>query len=123
MHRTRIAYRENEPLYLHPLAQAAAAILVGLALLVASAQLAAAKSIKIENRTDAALNELTIIHKQDGKPQKYVIARDVAAGAKVRNEIPRGVCLVDVAGVYSDKSTFAAEDLDVCRHHTLRLVK
>ncbi len=99
MHRSKIAYRENEPLYLHPLAQAAAAILVGIALLFASAQLAAAKSIKIQNRTDATLSELTIIHKQDGKPQKYIIARDVAAGQNVRSQLPRGVCLVDVQGI------------------------
>ncbi len=123
MHRTKVAYRENEPLYLHPLVQAAAAILVGVALLFASAQLAAAKSIKIQNRTDATLSELTIIHKQDGKPQKYTIARDVAAGQNVRSQLPRGVCLVDVQGIYKDKSKLDAEDLDVCRRHTLRLVK
>lgn len=81
------------------------------------------KSLKIENRTEAKLNELTIVTKDGGEKKSYVLTRDLAPGAHTRAKLPRGVCMVDVHGSYDDKSLLDAEDLDLCQRHTLRLVQ
>ncbi|MGE3247574.1 MAG: hypothetical protein AB7F96_03280 [Beijerinckiaceae bacterium] len=123
MDRKTHAGGDREPLYLHPLIQAAAAIAIGAALLLTSTQIASAKSIKIENATDDTLRELTLLHKSGTTPRTFVLARNIPPGATVTAQKPKGVCLVDVSGVYDNNAKLDAEDLDICSETELRLVK
>lgn len=90
---------------------------------VLSAGLAQAKSLRIENKRDVALSELKITAKDVAQPATYVLASDLAAGEKTRRSVPTASCLYDVRGTFSDKTTIAADDMDLCRQHTIRFVK
>lgn len=93
------------------------------AAIVLSAGFAQAKSLRIENNRDVALSELKITAKEGTEPATYVLASDLGAGERTQRNVPRESCLYDVRGTFSDNSTIAADDMDLCRQHTIRLVK
>ena len=84
---------------------------------------AEAKSLRIENKRAVALTELVITTKNNGVPESFVLAQNLAAGKNIAGAVPRGKCLFDVKGTFADQSTLAAHDMDLCAQRTIRLVK
>lgn len=86
-----------------------------------------AKGLRIENKRDVALTELTIVAKDGAKDggaqQSYVLARDLPAGRVINSAVPANKCLFDVKGTFADQSTLAADDMNLCAQNTIRLVK
>ena len=82
-----------------------------------------AKSLRIENKRAVALTELVITTKNNGLPESFVLAQNLAAGRAIAGAVPRGKCLFDVKGIFADQSTLAADDMDLCSQRTIRLVK
>lgn len=99
------------------------AILSVAALVAVSAVAAQAKQLRIENKRDVALEKLTIIAKSGATQQTFVLAENIEAGRVTTRSVPREHCLFDVEGVFADKSTLSAADMDLCSQHTIRLVK
>ena len=97
-------------------------ILAGCALALCVAQAAQAKGLRIENKRDVALTELTITSKDGAAGETFVLARDIAPGQATTRTMPARKCLFDVKGTFADQSTLAAEDMDLCSQRTLRLV-
>lgn len=93
------------------------------ALALLSLSPAHSRSLKIVNETGVKLEELVIVSKEQPVKIRMTIARDLAAGTRIKTEVPNNICLVDIQGRYEDKSSIEAEDLDLCRRHTLHLVQ
>ncbi|MBM3607468.1 MAG: hypothetical protein FJX29_03300 [Alphaproteobacteria bacterium] len=100
-----------------------AAVALGICAGLIYTSAASAKSLRIENKREVALSDLRITAKDGAQPQTYVIASDVAAGSRINAKVPPGQCLFDVTGVFADQSQLNAQDMDLCRQHTIRLVR
>ena len=55
---------------------------------IASFALAGDKSLRIENRRDVALSELTIIAKDGAAQQTFLLAKNLAAGGTTTKSVP-----------------------------------
>jgi hypothetical protein len=89
----------------------------------ATAFAAQAKDLRIENKRNVALTELTITAKDGGAQETFVLAKNIAPGVVTTGTVPARKCLFDLKGTFADQSTLAAEDMDLCSQRTIRLVK
>ena len=98
------------------------AILGALGVLLA-ASLGEAKQLRIENKRGVALEQLIITTKTGDMSRSFILAENIDAGRVTTRNVPREHCLYDVKGVFADKSTLSADDMNLCAQHTIRLVK
>ncbi len=82
-----------------------------------------AKQLRIENKRDVALEQLIITAKAGETQKSFILAEKIDAGKVTTRSVPREHCLYDVKGVFADKSTLSADDMNLCAQHTIRLVK
>ena len=84
---------------------------------------AMAKDLRIENKRNVALKELTIVPKAgDGSPS-IVLAQNIEARRTTTGRVPAGNCLFDVKGTFADNTTLAADDMNLCAQNIIRLVE
>ncbi len=98
-------------------------ITIGCAAAILAPLVAKAKDLRIENKREVVLTELTITAKDGAASESFVLVKNLAAGGAIAGSVPRGKCLFDVKGVFADESTLAADDMDLCAQRTIRLVK
>ena len=80
-------------------------------------------AVLVDNRREANLLELTLTSRAKGvKPT--VIAKDLAAGAKLNAKLPaKGGCVYDVAGTFDDESVLEVAGVNLCKDRRLTLVE
>jgi hypothetical protein len=100
-----------------------AAIAIGIGAGIVFASAAQANSLRIENKRGVALKELRITAKDNSGGQSFILASDLDARSNTSAKVPPGQCLFDVQGVFADDSQLNAEDMDLCRQKTIRLVE
>lgn len=94
--------------------------LVALSIGVSAAE---AKQLRIENKRGVALEQLIITAKSGELRKSFILAENIDAKKVTTRSVPREHCLYDVKGVFADKSTLAAADMNLCAQTIIRLVE
>ena len=94
-----------------------------IAALAIGVSVAEARQLRIENKRGVALEQLVITTKGGELRKSFILAENIEPKRSATRSVPREHCLYDVKGVFADKSTLAASDMNLCAQTIIRLVE
>jgi hypothetical protein len=94
-----------------------------IAALALGVSVAEARQLRIENKRGVALEQLVITAKSGEMRKSFILAENLDAKKVTTRSVPPEHCLYDVKGVFADKSTLAAADMNLCAQTIIRLVE